>query len=315
MAIFFFFFLMIRRPPRSTLFPYTTLFRSRRDRSRGSLGRARDRRRARARRRADAARNAPAPPGASERAAAARASPRGDAAVRDRLRRRLARLHAAALPDARRRVAQRRRQDHHLPLLRSRHGRRADGALGARRARTGGRRPSGAPAAAVHEPARGPAPARFRRLSLLLLGATAVRRYGHRRRRPDRQLRRPILRPGAQLRGRKRLADPCRRRCDRRTRGLRQPLAAPPARSLHRTRAPMIRLALIALVLALVAAGCSSGNKAAPKQSPSTSAAGSTTSGVPGPRQLTDLRDVGQLRSLFNTRSNQPRLILLASPT
>src|SRR6266542_6305410 len=27
--IFFFFFLMIRRPPRSTLFPYTTLFRLR----------------------------------------------------------------------------------------------------------------------------------------------------------------------------------------------------------------------------------------------------------------------------------------------
>src|SRR5216683_7115640 len=26
-SIFFFFFLMIRRPPRSTLFPYTTLFR------------------------------------------------------------------------------------------------------------------------------------------------------------------------------------------------------------------------------------------------------------------------------------------------
>src|SRR2546430_13034741 len=29
MPLFFFFFLMIRRPPRSTLFPYTTLFRSR----------------------------------------------------------------------------------------------------------------------------------------------------------------------------------------------------------------------------------------------------------------------------------------------
>src|SRR4051812_49920467 len=29
MFSFFFFFLMIRRPPRSTLFPYTTLFRSR----------------------------------------------------------------------------------------------------------------------------------------------------------------------------------------------------------------------------------------------------------------------------------------------
>src|SRR2546430_9200715 len=30
----YFFFLMIRRPPRSTLFPYTTLFRSGRDRQR-----------------------------------------------------------------------------------------------------------------------------------------------------------------------------------------------------------------------------------------------------------------------------------------
>src|SRR5471030_3360420 len=30
---FFFFFLMIRRPPRSTLFPYTTLFRSHRTES------------------------------------------------------------------------------------------------------------------------------------------------------------------------------------------------------------------------------------------------------------------------------------------
>src|SRR5260370_40034643 len=29
MFVFVFFFLMIRRPPRSTLFPYTTLFRSR----------------------------------------------------------------------------------------------------------------------------------------------------------------------------------------------------------------------------------------------------------------------------------------------
>src|SRR3712207_8043937 len=28
MCLIFFFFLMIRRPPRSTLFPYTTLFRS-----------------------------------------------------------------------------------------------------------------------------------------------------------------------------------------------------------------------------------------------------------------------------------------------
>src|SRR3712207_7315722 len=31
MSVFLFFFLMIRRPPRSTLFPYTTLFRSSRN--------------------------------------------------------------------------------------------------------------------------------------------------------------------------------------------------------------------------------------------------------------------------------------------
>src|SRR6266511_5691379 len=42
----FFFFLMIRRPPRSTLFPYTTLFRSpedvlRRDRDQGARARHR----------------------------------------------------------------------------------------------------------------------------------------------------------------------------------------------------------------------------------------------------------------------------------
>src|SRR5476649_2995112 len=45
-CILFFFFLMIRRPPRSTLFPYTTLFRSsqgadvRRRRAHPVLGRA-----------------------------------------------------------------------------------------------------------------------------------------------------------------------------------------------------------------------------------------------------------------------------------
>src|SRR2546427_7978264 len=32
LLIYFLFFLMIRRPPRSTLFPYTTLFRSQEDR-------------------------------------------------------------------------------------------------------------------------------------------------------------------------------------------------------------------------------------------------------------------------------------------
>src|SRR6266699_4483549 len=36
MSSFVFFFLMIRRPPRSTLFPYTTLFRSAGDRGPGA---------------------------------------------------------------------------------------------------------------------------------------------------------------------------------------------------------------------------------------------------------------------------------------
>src|SRR6266568_5938899 len=38
----YFFFLMIRRPPRSTLFPYTTLFRSLRPDGDAALGRAGD---------------------------------------------------------------------------------------------------------------------------------------------------------------------------------------------------------------------------------------------------------------------------------
>src|SRR2546425_9188647 len=42
LSCFFFFFLMIRRPPRSTLFPYTTLFRSRLGGGRpGATGRSR----------------------------------------------------------------------------------------------------------------------------------------------------------------------------------------------------------------------------------------------------------------------------------
>src|SRR5256885_8716431 len=44
MGQYFFFFLMIRRPPRSTLFPYTTLFRSRRDADRPRCAQVGDRR-------------------------------------------------------------------------------------------------------------------------------------------------------------------------------------------------------------------------------------------------------------------------------
>src|SRR6266436_9844722 len=39
--MFYFFFLMIRRPPRSTLFPYTTLFRALLPRRRGPFPRSR----------------------------------------------------------------------------------------------------------------------------------------------------------------------------------------------------------------------------------------------------------------------------------
>src|SRR5438132_14426416 len=39
LSFIFFFFLMIRRPPRSTLFPYTTLFRSRSPMGLGQLDR------------------------------------------------------------------------------------------------------------------------------------------------------------------------------------------------------------------------------------------------------------------------------------
>src|SRR6266536_5330651 len=50
MRFLLFFFLMIRRPPRSTLFPYTTLFRSRRARPGDRPRRARAARAARTRR-------------------------------------------------------------------------------------------------------------------------------------------------------------------------------------------------------------------------------------------------------------------------
>jgi hypothetical protein len=73
-------------------------------------------------------------------------------------------------------------------------------------------------------------------------------------------------------------------------------------------------LAGFAIALALLAAGCGGQRNAAPPTA-STTAAPSATGGVPGPRELTDLRDIDQLRSLFNTRSGEPRLIVLVSPT
>jgi len=82
----------------------------------------------------------------------------------------------------------------------------------------------------------------------------------------------------------------------------------------------MTRLAsaTAAVLLFLAAAGCGSGHhsQAQTRQTKQASTANSPSSATAsGPRQLTDLRDIGQLRSLFNTRLGQPRLILLASPT
>src|SRR3712207_7724862 len=69
--ILYFFFLMIRRPPRSTLFPYTTLFRSRQA-ARGVAAARRDRLRRPPRGEGDAERIGPAPSG---RRVDARATP------------------------------------------------------------------------------------------------------------------------------------------------------------------------------------------------------------------------------------------------
>ena len=65
----------------------------------------------------------------------------------------------------------------------------------------------------------------------------------------------------------------------------------------------MTRLAGAAatVLLLLTVAGCGSGSHPQVPQE--------------GAQGLVDLRDIGRLRSLFNTRSGEPRLILLVSPT
>jgi hypothetical protein len=62
----------------------------------------------------------------------------------------------------------------------------------------------------------------------------------------------------------------------------------------------MRRFALLATIglLVLPASGCGGGEHASAQ-----------------PRRLADLHGIGQLRSLFNTRSGEPRLIVLVSPT
>jgi len=76
----------------------------------------------------------------------------------------------------------------------------------------------------------------------------------------------------------------------------------------------MSRLALLApAILALVALGCACGCGASGHTgNEGRQAAAASTSSSP---RLTDLRDIGQLRTLFNSASGEPRLIILVSPT
>ncbi len=66
-------------------------------------------------------------------------------------------------------------------------------------------------------------------------------------------------------------------------------------------------LVALLVTLGLAASGCG-----ATKHAATSSTAASTPASA---RTLHDLGDIGQLRSLFNTRSKEPRLIVLVSPT
>ena len=64
---------------------------------------------------------------------------------------------------------------------------------------------------------------------------------------------------------------------------------------------------VLLVALGLVASGCGKTKHA--------NTAGTTASRPNRAGTLHDLGDIGQLRSLFNTNSNEPRLIVLVSPT
>ncbi len=66
-------------------------------------------------------------------------------------------------------------------------------------------------------------------------------------------------------------------------------------------------LVVLLVTLGLVASGCG-----ATKHAKTASTTASTPTSATA---LRDLGDIGQLRSLFNTSSKKPRLILLVSPT
>jgi len=61
----------------------------------------------------------------------------------------------------------------------------------------------------------------------------------------------------------------------------------------------MTRCALLIALLGLAVAGCGGGSRHATGAS----------------RTITDLHDIDQLRTAFNTASDEPRLIVIVSPT
>src|SRR5256885_17271486 len=131
----FFFFLMIRRPPRSTLFPYTTLFRSPR------LGRLAGRRRGHARTCAGRGRaGAGAPPQAGGAAAAATVAAAAAAAIPTAGAIESAFEVAGTKPAACRIHGQRRRRQPALRGRLGRHAARARGPAACRRALIAGPR-------------------------------------------------------------------------------------------------------------------------------------------------------------------------------
>ncbi len=78
----------------------------------------------------------------------------------------------------------------------------------------------------------------------------------------------------------------------------------------------MTRFSLLApTVLALGALGCSCGCAGKSENAASGGRQRAALTASSSPRQLTDLRDIGQLRTLFNSASGEPRLIILVSPT
>jgi hypothetical protein len=76
----------------------------------------------------------------------------------------------------------------------------------------------------------------------------------------------------------------------------------------------MSRLALLGIlvVFLVTTVGCGSSTHSEARRGNTN---GSSPAAVSGNPRLADLRDLAQLRSLFNTRSGEPRLILLVSPT